>query len=202
MNATPPLLVARNLSVRFGGVLAVDDVSFEVQRGEVFTLIGPNGAGKTTVFNLISRIYTPTAGTIAYEGLALSERAPHEIAALGIARTFQNLALFATMPPCRENLLIGRNHMQSRGAAFSPMRPGFTAGVRESRGKANRASAADAADPGPSRPAAIVANRLVAGELPFGARKRRRTSARAVRSSRSCCCSMSRPSGLNHRGGR
>ena len=62
------LLSAQNLSVRFGGVLAVNNVSFEVRRGEVFTLIGPNGAGKTTVFNLISRIYTPTTGTIAYAG--------------------------------------------------------------------------------------------------------------------------------------
>ena len=64
------LLSAQNLSVRFGGVLAVNNVSFDVRRGEVFTLIGPNGAGKTTVFNLISRIYTPTTGTITYAGKA------------------------------------------------------------------------------------------------------------------------------------
>ena len=105
---TPPLLSVRNLSVRFGGVRAVDDVSFDVQRGEVFTLIGPNGAGKTTVFNLISRLYTPTAGTVAFEGASLLDRAPHEVAGLGIARTFQNIELFENATVL-QNLLIGRH---------------------------------------------------------------------------------------------
>ena len=102
------LLSARNLSVSFGGVLAVNDVSFDVRRGEVFTLIGPNGAGKTTVFNLISRIYFPTAGEIEFEGWSLRGVAPHEIAKMGIARTFQNIELFehATV---LQNLLIGRH---------------------------------------------------------------------------------------------
>lgn len=102
------LLQARNLTVRFGGVVAVNDVSFDVRRGEVFTLIGPNGAGKTTVFNLISRIYTPTQGSISFEGHPLAAVAPHAIAALGIARTFQNIELFehATV---LQNLLIGRH---------------------------------------------------------------------------------------------
>jgi branched-chain amino acid transport system ATP-binding protein len=106
------LLSAKSLSVRFGGVLAVNNVSFDVKRGEVFTLIGPNGAGKTTVFNLISRIYTPTTGTIDYQGpkgmLRLTEQPPHQIAGLGIARTFQNIELFehATV---LQNLLIGRH---------------------------------------------------------------------------------------------
>ena len=111
---TDPLLSARDLSVRFGGVLAVGKVSFDVQRGEVFTLIGPNGAGKTTVFNLISRIYTPTGGTIAFEGEPLLARAPHEIAQLGIARTFQNIELFehATV---LQNLLIGRHTRRETG---------------------------------------------------------------------------------------
>jgi len=102
------LLSAKNLSVRFGGVLAVNGVSFDVRRGEVFTLIGPNGAGKTTVFNLISRIYTPTTGEIRFEDRKLSEVAPHDVARLGIARTFQNIELFehATV---LQNLLIGRH---------------------------------------------------------------------------------------------
>ena len=102
------LLSAKNLTVRFGGVLAVSNVSFDVQRGEVFTLIGPNGAGKTTVFNLISRIYTPTAGTIEFDGKMLTAQPPHMIASLGIARTFQNIELFehATV---LHNLLIGRH---------------------------------------------------------------------------------------------
>ncbi|WP_066267114.1 ABC transporter ATP-binding protein [Hydrogenophaga palleronii] len=112
------LLSAQNLSVRFGGVLAVNNVSFDVKRGEVFTLIGPNGAGKTTVFNLISRIYTPTTGHIDYTGpngtLRLTEQAPHQIAKLGIARTFQNIELFehATV---LQNLLIGRHTHRKTG---------------------------------------------------------------------------------------
>ena len=91
---TDILLSARNLSVRFGGVLAVNNVSFDVHKGEVFTLIGPNGAGKTTVFNLISRIYEPTAGEIDYQGKKLTDQPAHAIASLGIARTFQNIELF------------------------------------------------------------------------------------------------------------
>lgn len=110
--SSPVLLSANNLSVRFGGVLAVNDVSFDIRKGEVFTLIGPNGAGKTTVFNLISRIYTPTTGSIDYltpsGRVRLTEQAPHRIARLGIARTFQNIELFehATV---LQNLLIGRH---------------------------------------------------------------------------------------------
>lgn len=106
------LLSAKNLSVRFGGVLAVNNVSFDVKQGEVFTLIGPNGAGKTTVFNLISRIYTPTTGEIEFTGpqglLKLTEQPPQNVAGLGIARTFQNIELFehATV---LHNLLIGRH---------------------------------------------------------------------------------------------
>ncbi|WP_422291257.1 ABC transporter ATP-binding protein [Hydrogenophaga sp.] len=112
------LLSAQNLSVRFGGVLAVNNVSFDVKKGEVFTLIGPNGAGKTTVFNLISRIYTPTSGQIQYAGpngtLTLTEQPPHKIAGLGIARTFQNIELFehATV---LQNLLIGRHTHRRTG---------------------------------------------------------------------------------------
>jgi branched-chain amino acid transport system ATP-binding protein len=108
------LLSARNLTVRFGGVLAVNDVSFDVRRGEVFTLIGPNGAGKTTVFNLISRLYQPNSGSIVYEGIVLNEQKPHRIAGLGIARTFQNIELFehATV---LHNLLIGRHIHHSSG---------------------------------------------------------------------------------------
>jgi branched-chain amino acid transport system ATP-binding protein len=108
------LLSAKNLSVRFGGVLAVNNVSFDVKRGEVFTLIGPNGAGKTTVFNLISRIYTPTTGSIEFEGNVLTEQPPHKIASLGIARTFQNIELFeyATV---LQNMLIGRHTHRATG---------------------------------------------------------------------------------------
>ena len=109
------LLQARDLTVRFGGVLAVNQVSFDVKRGEVFTLIGPNGAGKTTVFNLISRIYTPTAGSLVFEGTQLTAQPPHAIAALGIARTFQNIELFENATVL-QNLLIG--HHIHRGTGF------------------------------------------------------------------------------------
>ena len=102
------LLSANDIGVRFGGVVAVNKVSFDVKKGEVFTLIGPNGAGKTTVFNLISRIYTPTSGAITFEGQDLLAKAPHEVAALGIARTFQNIELFEHASVL-QNLLIGRH---------------------------------------------------------------------------------------------
>jgi branched-chain amino acid transport system ATP-binding protein len=121
------LLSANNLSVRFGGVLAVNNVSFDVKKGEVFTLIGPNGAGKTTVFNLISRIYTPTTGTIDFDGIKLTQEQPHNIAKLGIARTFQNIELFehATV---LQNLLIGR-HTHCKTALWQNML--FTGAARK-----------------------------------------------------------------------
>ena len=117
--APPVLLSARDLSVRFGGVLAVNNVSFDVRRGEVFTLIGPNGAGKTTVFNLISRIYTPTTGEIEYLGERLTDKPPHQIASLGIARTFQNIELFEHASVLH-NLLIGR-HTHRRTVLWQDM---------------------------------------------------------------------------------
>lgn len=128
------LLSARDLTVRFGGVLAVNKVSFDVKRGEVFTLIGPNGAGKTTVFNLISRIYNPTAGTLSYEGRNLAKVAPSRIATLSIARTFQNIELFehATV---LQNLLIGR-HVHRRTSMWSDML--FLPAVRDAERQTRR----------------------------------------------------------------
>ena len=102
------------LGIRFGGVVAVDNVSFEIQRGEVFTIIGPNGAGKTTIFNLIGLLYPASSGRILYEDRELAGLAPHRVAELGIARTFQNIELFehATV---LQNLLLGRHtHRRSR----------------------------------------------------------------------------------------
>jgi len=99
---------ADNLIINFGGIRAVDDVSFAVSKGEVFTIIGPNGAGKTTIFNLISRIYEPTAGRLVFEDRDITNVPAHRIASLGIARTFQNIELFehATL---LENLLLARH---------------------------------------------------------------------------------------------
>ena len=108
------LLRVENLSIAFGGVKAVDGVGFEVNPGEVFTIIGPNGAGKTTVFNLISRIYPPSSGRMLFGDTALERIAPHRVAGLGIARTFQNIELFehATV---LDNLLIGRHCHRATG---------------------------------------------------------------------------------------
>jgi branched-chain amino acid transport system ATP-binding protein len=115
-----------HLSIQFGGVKAVTDVSFAVEPGEVFTIIGPNGAGKTTIFNLISLIYAPTSGRIEFEGREITGLAPHRVANLGIARTFQNIELFehATV---LQNLLIGR-HNHKRTNALQEMF--FTPAVR------------------------------------------------------------------------
>lgn len=105
---------ADGLVITFGGIRAVDGVSFEVAQGEVFTIIGPNGAGKTTIFNLVSRIYDPSAGTLVFCDEDITRVPPHEIARRGIARTFQNIELFehATV---LQNLLLGRHaHRRSR----------------------------------------------------------------------------------------
>jgi branched-chain amino acid transport system ATP-binding protein len=99
---------ADGLAINFGGIKAVDGVSFEVEPGQVFTIIGPNGAGKTTIFNLVSRIYEPTDGKLIFRDEDITRVPPHEIAARGIARTFQNIELFehATV---LQNLLLGRH---------------------------------------------------------------------------------------------
>jgi branched-chain amino acid transport system ATP-binding protein len=109
---TEPLLSIKGLSVRFGGILALDNVSFDVNAGQICGLIGPNGAGKTTVFNCLSRLYQAGTGTIHFAGKPLLQLPRHRIAQLGIGRTFQNLALFQTMS-VRDNVLIG-GHCRSR----------------------------------------------------------------------------------------
>jgi branched-chain amino acid transport system ATP-binding protein len=92
--------------VRFGGVVALDNVSFDITPGQIVGLIGPNGAGKTTLFNCLSRLYTPSAGTITFDGTPILDLPPHRIAGLGIGRTFQNLALFPTLT-VRQNIMVG-----------------------------------------------------------------------------------------------
>jgi len=102
----PAIFEAEDLSVQFGGIRAVDSVSFTVEPGEVFSIIGPNGAGKTTIFNLISRIYQPTSGRLVLQGTDITRVPPHRVASLGIARTFQNIELFSNASVL-QNLLIG-----------------------------------------------------------------------------------------------
>ena len=120
------LFSANDLGIRFGGIRAVEGVSFEVKPGEVFSIIGPNGAGKTTIFNLISRIYNPTSGRLKFNGQDITETPPHLIAGLGIARTFQNIELFANAT-LLQNLLIGR-HCHSKAGLLSQF--GFLPSVR------------------------------------------------------------------------
>ncbi|MFQ5547044.1 MAG: ABC transporter ATP-binding protein [Woeseia sp.] len=118
------LLSTRSLSLSFGGVHAVRDVAFEVEEGEVFSIIGPNGAGKTSIFNLVSRLYDADAGDIAFEGRSLLDLPPHRIAALGIARTFQNTELFEHETVLK-NMLIGRHiHRKTNLAAELLFLPG------------------------------------------------------------------------------
>ncbi len=105
---------AERLAINFGGIRALDGVSFTVDPGQVFTIIGPNGAGKTTIFNLVSRIYDPSDGRLTFRGEDITRVSPHEIARRGIARTFQNIELFehATV---LQNVLLGRHaHRRSR----------------------------------------------------------------------------------------
>jgi branched-chain amino acid transport system ATP-binding protein len=108
-----PLLSVEHVTRRFGGVVAVDDVSFAVESGQIAGLIGPNGAGKTTVFNLVTRLYRPDAGDVVFDGASLLKTPAHRIVRLGIARTFQNVELFRSMS-VRENILVGRHGRSSR----------------------------------------------------------------------------------------
>jgi len=101
-----PILSVRDLTLRFGGIVALESVSFDVDVGQIVGLIGPNGAGKTTLFNCLSRLCTPDRGDILFEGRPLLALAPHRIAELGIGRTFQNLALFRTMTVL-DNVRVG-----------------------------------------------------------------------------------------------
>jgi branched-chain amino acid transport system ATP-binding protein len=105
-------LRVENLSLRFGGLTAVDAVSFDVRRGEIFTMIGPNGAGKTSIFNIISRFYRPSEGRVYFEDVDITGVPPHEVARLGIARTFQNIELFENATVLA-NLLVGRHRHRS-----------------------------------------------------------------------------------------
>jgi branched-chain amino acid transport system ATP-binding protein len=120
-----PLFEAQDISISFGGIRAVDGVTFDVREGEIFAIVGPNGAGKSTIFNLISRIYEPTGGRLLFQGQDITNVPAHTIAGRGIARTFQNIELFehATV---LDNLLIGR-HCRSHPNIFKELL--FTRGV-------------------------------------------------------------------------
>jgi branched-chain amino acid transport system ATP-binding protein len=144
------LLSVRNVTRRFGGIVAIDDVSLDVEQGQIVGLIGPNGAGKTTLFNVITRLYKPDSGELEFAGKSLLRTPPHRVVRKGIARTFQNVELFRTMTVL-DNVLVGAH---TRTTPF--------------RGNAARARAGEVLD---YVGIANVANRPAAG-LPFGTLKR------------------------------
>jgi len=158
-----PLLAVDGVTMRFGGVTALEDVSFNVAPGAICGLIGPNGAGKTTLFNCISRLYDTQAGSIRFDRRPLASFSRHEIAALGIARTFQNVALFATMTT-RDNVRVGAHALAKGGFIANAL--GLPVAGREERRLAERADALIEEFGLQS-----VADRP-AGQLPFGVRKR------------------------------
>jgi branched-chain amino acid transport system ATP-binding protein len=186
--AAPALLAVDGVTMRFGGVVALDGVRFEVARGQICGLIGPNGAGKTSLFNCISRLYDPHSGSIRFDGQPLERMPRHKIAALGIARTFQNLALFGTMT-VRQNVMVGM-HAIARGGFLANALSAPLARREENR-IAERASAL-VEEFGLSD----VADRLVS-ELPFGARKRVEL-ARALASQPKLLLLDEPAAGLNH----
>ncbi|MES2481297.1 MAG: ABC transporter ATP-binding protein [Pseudomonadota bacterium] len=115
------LLSLSGVSLSFGGIKALQGVSFEVQEGSICGLIGPNGAGKTSLFNCLSRLYNPQSGEIAFRGQNITRAAPHRIAALGIGRTFQNLALFRTLT-VSDNVRVGRHCRTGSGFIANALR--------------------------------------------------------------------------------
>ncbi len=157
-----PLLEIANATLKFGGVVAVNDLSFSVEEGEVYAIVGPNGAGKSTVFNLISRFYQPYEGSISFDGQNLLDRKADAVADLGIARTFQNIELFehATV---LQNLLVGR-HRHRRTTLVEEMV--FAPRVRREERKHREAveEVIDFLDLQPYR------DKMIAG-LPYGVRK-------------------------------
>lgn len=132
---TTPVLEARNVTMRFGGLTAVRSVDFTVNAGEIVGLIGPNGAGKTTFFNCLTGLYVPTEGTVSYKGTVLPPK-PHLVTQAGIARTFQNIRLFANMTVL-ENVLVGRHTRTKEGLWSALLRgPGFKKAEKASEERA------------------------------------------------------------------
>jgi branched-chain amino acid transport system ATP-binding protein len=118
-----PLLAVENVSLSFGGVKAIRDVSFDIRKGEIFAIIGPNGAGKTSMLNCINGFYRPQEGYITYKGERRARMRPYEAASRGIARTFQNVALFQGLSAL-DNIMVGRNLKMKRGFAWQTLRLG------------------------------------------------------------------------------
>ena len=160
---TAPLLSVQGVTVRFGGILALDGVSFDVAKSHVCGLIGPNGAGKTTLFNCLSRLYSYQAGDIAFEGRSITNIPTHQIAQLGMGRTFQSLAMFRSLP-VRDNIMIGAHSRSSAGFLASALRlSSVKAEERRLRERADQIMDYLQLSAFADRPA---------GDLPFGTQKR------------------------------
>jgi branched-chain amino acid transport system ATP-binding protein len=154
-----------NLSIRFGGLKALDTISFGVDQGELFALIGPNGAGKTTLFNCVNGLYRPTSGSIRFDGRELVGRTPDRVARLGIARTFQNIELFNRMNTM-ENIMIGRHLFMRTGLwrGITMWGPRSFAGREETRHRRRVEGLIDLLE------LQAVRGKLVGG-LPYGTQK-------------------------------
>src|SRR6184192_1323514 len=158
-----PLLAVRDVSVVFGGIIALNGVSFNMHKGAILGLIGPNGAGKTTLFNCLSRLYQPSSGDILMEGSSILTRPPHRIAEIGIGRTFQNVALFPNLSVL-DNVRVGTHARTSSDIISDSLK---LAWVRRSEADVNKKvhEILDYLDLGD------VAHTVVSG-LPFGTQKR------------------------------
>jgi branched-chain amino acid transport system ATP-binding protein len=160
---TQPALAVDSVTVRFAGVTALQAVSFAVGPGSIHAVIGPNGAGKSTMFNVVSGVYRPASGSVRFHGVDLTRRRPHRIAALGLARTFQNIALIGS-ETVEENLMLGRHHLTRTGFVAAALRlPGSRREERRHRSRVREIAAYVGID-----------NRLgtAAARLPYGDQKR------------------------------
>ncbi len=182
------ILSVERITVRFGGIVALDDVSFEVERGRICGLIGPNGAGKTTLFNCVSRLYEFDSGHIRFDGRPIDRIARHRVAALGIGRTFQNLALFRTMSVL-DNVLLGTHSRTSSGFLANALRLPFV-GVEESAALQRASSLIE-------RLGLAACAHTRVSELPFGTCKRIEL-ARALAAQPQLLLLDEPASGLNH----
>jgi branched-chain amino acid transport system ATP-binding protein len=182
------LLDVADVTVRFGGITALDKISFSVERGKIVGLIGPNGAGKTTLFNCLSRLYAFSEGAILFEGRPLTDTPAHGIASLGIGRTFQNLALFRTMS-VRENVMLGGHCRTASGYVANALRLPHVR-REESRLAAQVEALVGLLELGPVRDARVM-------DLPFGTQKRVEL-ARALASQPTLLLLDEPAGGLNH----
>jgi branched-chain amino acid transport system ATP-binding protein len=118
----PAFYAAQNITKAFGGLVAVDDVSFDIPKGSIVSIIGPNGAGKTTFFNILTGLYKPTSGRLTFDGKNVTRKRPDQITSAGVARTFQNIRLFGTMSAV-ENVMVGQHARMKAGLFGSIFRP-------------------------------------------------------------------------------